>query len=121
MEPTGLMEPSLPMKFDRQITLGRTGLKVGRLGISSSFGAPAAAIEEAFERGCNYFTWGTFIRGRSSGMKTAIKNIVHRGQCRNPVLAMVSYAHSAILTDFYFEKCVKTWRFLKMVLSLKRN
>lgn len=33
-----------------------THLKVGRLGISSSFGAPAAAYEAAFERGCNYFT-----------------------------------------------------------------
>ena len=30
--------------------LGRTGLSVGRLGISSSYGAPAAAFEEAFER-----------------------------------------------------------------------
>ena len=107
MAPTDLTEPGSPMKFNRQITLGRTGLKVGRLGISSSYGTPATAIEEAFERGCNYFTWGTFIRGRSSEMKTAIKNIVHRGQRENLVLAMVSYAHSAILTDFFFEKGLK--------------
>jgi len=52
------------MTFSQQTTLGRTGLKVGRLGISSSFGAPAMALEEAFERGCNYFTWSTFIKGR---------------------------------------------------------
>ncbi|NIM10988.1 MAG: hypothetical protein GTO45_03290 [Candidatus Aminicenantes bacterium] len=54
------------MNFKEKITLGRTGLKTGRLGISSSFGAPAQAFEEAFEKGCNYFTWGTFIKGRSS-------------------------------------------------------
>lgn len=35
-----------------------TTLMTGRLGISSSFGASTQAYEEAFERGCNYFTWG---------------------------------------------------------------
>jgi len=53
------------MIYSEKTTLGRTGLTVGRLGMSSSFGAPATAFEEAFERGCNYFTWGTFIKGRS--------------------------------------------------------
>ena len=52
------------MIFSEKATLGRTGLRVGRLGISSSFDAPAMAFEEAFERGCNYYTWGTFIKGR---------------------------------------------------------
>jgi len=46
------------MTFFEQTTLGRTGLKVGRLGISSSFGAPAMVFEEAFERGCNSIIWG---------------------------------------------------------------
>jgi predicted aldo/keto reductase-like oxidoreductase len=100
-------DTGLPIKFNRQTTLGQTGLKVGRLGISSSFGAPAAAIEEAFERGCNYFTWGTFIRGRSHEMKTAIQNIVNRGRREDLVLAMPSYAHSALLTDLFFEKGLK--------------
>ncbi len=35
------------MTFSEKTTLGRTGLPVGRLGISSSFGAPATAFEEA--------------------------------------------------------------------------
>ncbi len=68
------------MDFHEKRVLGKSGLVVGRLGISSSFGAPAAAFEEAFERGCNYFTWGTFVKGRSSKMKAAIKNIVSKGQ-----------------------------------------
>jgi len=95
------------VNFDRQITLGRTGLKVGRLGISSSFGAPAAAFEEAFVRGCNYFTWGSFIRGRSGEMKSAIRNIVASGRRETLVLAMISYAHSAVLTEFFLEKGLK--------------
>ena len=45
------------MTFNENRILGKTGLEVGRLGISSSFGAPAKAYEEAFERGCNFFTW----------------------------------------------------------------
>ena len=71
------------MNFRDKITLGRTGLNVGRLGISSSYGAPAEAFEEAFEKGCNYFSWGTFIKGRSKEMKKAIINILqtnHRRQ-----------------------------------------
>jgi hypothetical protein len=46
------------MNFNNKTVLGKTGLMTGRLGISSSFGASAQAYEEAFERGCNYFTWG---------------------------------------------------------------
>ena len=65
------------MDFNSKVILGQTGLLVGRLGISSSYGAHAEAFEEAFERGCNYFTWGTFLKGPSSEMKTAIRNIVH--------------------------------------------
>jgi len=68
------------MDFSQKITLGRTGLQVGRLGISSSYGAKANVFEEAYERGCNYLTWGTFIKGDSSEMKKAIRNLIARGQ-----------------------------------------
>jgi hypothetical protein len=44
------------MDFSSKVILGQTGLSVGRLGISSSYGANAEAFEEAFDRGCNYFT-----------------------------------------------------------------
>ena len=45
------MEESItvPHNLSQPTVLGRTGLKVGRLGISSSFGAPAAAFEEAYQ------------------------------------------------------------------------
>ncbi len=87
------------MKFSEKRVLGRTGLTAGRLGISSSFGAPSEAFEMAFERGCNYFTWGTFIKGRSPKMKEAIKNIIQKGKRDELIMAMVSYAHNAYLME----------------------
>jgi len=95
------------MDFSQKRTLGRTGLQVGRLGISSSFGAPAVAFEEAFERGCNYFTWGTFIKGRSSEMQKAIRNICANKKRDDLVLAMLSYAHNAFLTETFFVRGLK--------------
>ena len=90
------------MDFKGKVTLGRTGLQVGRLGISSSYGAPAEAFEEAFDKGCNYFSWGTFIKGRSSEMKKAISNIVGRGHRDELIVSMFSYAHNSFLTEFFF-------------------
>ena len=87
------------MSFDEPIVLGRTGLKVGRLGIASGYGAPTAAIEEAFERGSNYFTWGTVIKGYKPQMREALKNIVAKGQRDRLVLAAFTYAHNNSLTE----------------------
>ena len=97
-------EKEIQMQLSTPTTLGRTNLKVGRLGISSSFGAPAAAYEEAFERGCNYFTWGTFIRGRSGPMRAAIRNITAAGRRDDLVVGMLTYAHHAWLTEHFFLK-----------------
>jgi len=49
------------MVFDRAI-LGRTGIEVGRLGLASSYGAPAGVVEQAFDHGMNYFYWGSLRR-----------------------------------------------------------
>ena len=35
-------------------TLGKTGWKVGRLGLASSYGADERCVQMAFERGINY-------------------------------------------------------------------
>jgi aryl-alcohol dehydrogenase-like predicted oxidoreductase len=87
------------MSFRQPVVLGRTGLEVGRLGVASGYWAPAEAIELAFERGCNYFSWGTFIKGRSPHMREAIRRIVANGQRDRLVLAMFSYAHQPYLTE----------------------
>ncbi len=65
------------MDFTAPIVLGRTGLKAGRLGVAASYGAEANAFEEAFERGCNYFYWGSM---RKNGMRQAIQNICAQGK-----------------------------------------
>jgi aryl-alcohol dehydrogenase-like predicted oxidoreductase len=46
----------------KQGTLGRTGKAVGRIGLASGYGADQRCVEMAFERGANYFYWGTFRR-----------------------------------------------------------
>ncbi|HLF35752.1 MAG TPA: hypothetical protein VI583_16025, partial [Cyclobacteriaceae bacterium] len=86
------------MDFFSPVILGRSGLKVGRLGISSSYGAPAEAFEEAFERGCNYFTYGTFIKGGSPEMRKAVRNITAKGLRDKLVVAVITYAHWPWLT-----------------------
>lgn len=90
------------MDFTQKTPLGRTGLAVGRLGIASGYQAPADAIQLAFEKGCNYLTWGTFIRGRSPHMREAVRRIVANGQRDEMVLSMFSYAHVPFLTEKLF-------------------
>jgi aryl-alcohol dehydrogenase-like predicted oxidoreductase len=73
-------------------TLGRTHLEVGRLGMSASFGVPAAAVERAFERGVNYLYWGTFRRGPFG---QALRNLKPRRD--RMVLVLQSYSRLAAL------------------------
>jgi predicted aldo/keto reductase-like oxidoreductase len=96
--------------FSEKILLGRTGLKVGRLGVASGYWAPAAAIEEAFERGCNYMTWGTFIKGYSPHMRDALRAIVAKGQRDRLVVSAFSYAHQSFLTEHFLAKGLKAAR-----------
>ena len=74
--------------FLQRRRLGSTGLEVSRLGIGSSFGAPARVIEEAFHRGVNYLYWGTI---RRAAFGRAIRNLAksHRDEL---VLTVQSYS-----------------------------
>lgn len=85
--------------------LGRTGLKVGRLGVAASYGASANAYEEAFEKGCNYFYWGS---QRKVGMRRAIENICGRGKRDQLVIVIQSYSRSAFLMDFFYKRALKS-------------
>ncbi|MEA3462560.1 MAG: aldo/keto reductase [Bacteroidota bacterium] len=95
------------MTFNEPVILGRTGLYTGRLGISSSYGAPAAAFEEAFERGCNYFVMGSFMKGRSKEMIKAIRNITKKGKRDKLVICQMEYTHSYLLGKPHFYKGLK--------------
>ncbi len=89
-----------------QTTLGRTGIRVGRLGVAASYGVPAAAVERAFERGCNYLYWGSIRRG---GFADALRNLAPQRQ--RMVLVLQSYSRSALLLNWSFERALKAIRF----------
>ena len=93
------------MDFHEPRILGRTGLRVGRLGVAGGYGAPAAAFEEAFERGCNYFYWGSL---RRAGMAQAIKNLCGRGKREVLVIVIQSYARFPALMKIFGERALKS-------------
>jgi len=85
------------------IILGKTGLQAGRLGLGAAYGAPAAAFEEAFETGCNYFYWTS----RKSGMREAIQNICKNGHRDKLIIAVQSYSRSALLLENSVKRALK--------------
>ncbi len=86
-------------------TLGRTGLKVGPLGVAASYGAPAEAFEAAFEKGCNYFYLGS---GRHrSAMRKTIRNLCRQGLRDNLVIAVQSYARFGLLMEWYYRRSLR--------------
>ena len=93
------------MDLNQPRILGKTGLKVGPLGVASSYGAPANAFEEAFERGCNYFYWGS---QRKDSMRQAIKNICGQGKRDDLIIVIQSYSRSAFLMEAFFKKAINS-------------
>lgn len=94
------------MQHYKNAILGGTGLSVGRLGLAASYGAPAEAFEEAFEKGCNYFYLGS--GRRRAGMKQAIRNLCSRGQRENLVIAIQTYARFGILTEWLLRRNLRS-------------
>jgi len=90
---TSLLEPTM---------LGRTGLKVGRLGLSASYGMPAAAVEMAFERGMNYLYWGSLRRG---AFADALRHL--KPQRERMVLVVQSYMRMGSLVEVSVERALK--------------
>ena len=86
--------------FPERITLGRSGLCVSKLGLGSSFRAPTAAYLEAFERGVNYFYWGSQRRGL---MGDAIREIARRERDAI-VVVLQSYSRVGLLLRVFVER-----------------
>ena len=89
------------MPSTKMTILGKTGIEVGRLGVASSYGAPASAFEEAFERDCNYFYWGSM---RKNGMRQAIRNICRQEKRDDLVIVVQSYSRSAFLMEAFVNR-----------------
>jgi aryl-alcohol dehydrogenase-like predicted oxidoreductase len=85
--------------FPRRVVLGRSGLNVGKLGLGSSFGAPTSAYREAFDRGVNYFYWGSL---RRDGMGQAIREIATQNR-DDLVVVLQSYSRFAGMLQRTFE------------------
>jgi aryl-alcohol dehydrogenase-like predicted oxidoreductase len=76
------------------VTLGSTGLRSSPLGIGSSYGVGTADLERAFERGVNYFFWGSI---RRPAFGRAIGNLAARGHRERMVVAVESYTRVGAL------------------------
>jgi predicted aldo/keto reductase-like oxidoreductase len=87
--------------FDRRV-LGRTGLQVGRLGISASYGVPGDALERAFERGVNYIYWGS---RRLASFGEGLKHL--KPQRDRFVLVIQSYTRMAGLMAWSLERALR--------------
>ncbi len=87
-------------------TLGRTGLDVYRIGVSASYGVPAAVVEQAVDRGVNYLYFGSIRRG---GFADALRNLAPRRD--RVVLAVQSYTRMAALMAWSLERALKTIRY----------
>lgn len=88
-------------RFERR-TLGRTGMKVGRVGISSSYGVPGDALERAFEQGVNYIYWGS---RRLASFGEGLKRL--RPQRDKFVLVIQSYSRVARLVPWSLERALR--------------
>jgi aryl-alcohol dehydrogenase-like predicted oxidoreductase len=98
--------------FERRI-LGRTGLEVGRLGISASYGVPGDALERAFERGVNYIYWGS---SRTASFGEGLKRL--RPQRERFVLVIQSYTRVAGLMAWSLERALRALNFDHMDVLL---
>jgi predicted aldo/keto reductase-like oxidoreductase len=76
-------------------------LQVSKLGLGSSFKAPTSSYLEAFDRGVNYFYWGS-IRRRE--MADAIREIARGGRRDDLVCMLQSYSRVGPLLTMFVER-----------------
>lgn len=84
---------------EREVILGQTGLRVGRLGISASYGMPTNSVIEAIAAGFNYCYWGSL---RRDAFAAALKR--YRSQREKVVLVLQSYTPLARMQKWTVER-----------------
>ncbi|MFC1557804.1 aldo/keto reductase [candidate division KSB1 bacterium] len=85
------------------VILGKTGIKVGKLGIASAYGTPTQAVEEAFDHGVNYLFWGS---PRTEKMGEGIRRIAKKNRDK-AVVVIQTYMRSPFLIRRSLEKGLK--------------
>jgi aryl-alcohol dehydrogenase-like predicted oxidoreductase len=93
-----------PSEFPPRV-LGRTGLMVGALGQSASYGAPTKAIEECFEQGMNYLYYGSL---RRAAFAQAVRNLAP--QRERMVLVVQSYTRLPLLMRGSVQRALRQLR-----------
>jgi len=89
------------MRFENRI-LGRTGVTVGPLGISASYGVPAAAVERAVEAGITYVYWGSV---RTAAFADALRHLAPRRD--RITLVVQSYSRLATVLGWSVERALR--------------
>jgi aryl-alcohol dehydrogenase-like predicted oxidoreductase len=89
------------MRFEDRV-LGRTGVTVGPLGISASYGVPAAAVEHAVEAGMTYVYWGSM---RTAAFADALRQLAPRRD--HFTLVVQSYARLAPVLTWSVERALR--------------
>ena len=84
-------------------TLGKTGWKVGRLGLASSYGADERCVQMAFERGVNYLYWGSMRTAKFGAGLRSLRS--RRDEFR---LVIQSYSRIAALVPWSLERALKS-------------
>jgi aryl-alcohol dehydrogenase-like predicted oxidoreductase len=90
--------------FPETVTLGRSGLSVGPLGVAGGYGVPARAVLEAVDRGCTYLYHGS---RRAVGMRDAIRELVAAGRRDRIAVVLQSYSRSAALLEWSLSRGLK--------------
>lgn len=82
--------------------LGRTGLTVGPLGISASYGVPASGVERAVDAGMNYVYWGS---RRTAAFAEGLRRVIrHRDRI---VFVLQSYSRVPALMVWSVERALR--------------
>ncbi|UCG77766.1 MAG: aldo/keto reductase [Nitrospirota bacterium] len=84
--------------------LGRTGLKVSRLGLAGGYGISAKSVEKAYhDHGINYFFWSS---PRKRGMRDGLRSLA-RTERDNIIIVLQSYDHIGITVKHSITKGMK--------------
>ena len=95
--------PAAKVEFSEPVVLGASGITTQRMGIGSDSGVPCEALEWAFERGVNYFYWGS---RRTKGMKEAIRNLAPRSR-EKMTIVLQTYDYTGLALEQTFLRGLK--------------
>jgi len=92
--------------FSGSVTMGASGLRVSRMGIGADSNISSEALEWAFERGVNYFYWGS---RRRKGMAEAIRKLAPRWRDKM-IIALQTYDYTGLALEYTFSRGLRELR-----------